>query len=121
MDTYGSRGLKVLAFPCNQFGKQEPGTNEEILKFSEKFGAREKFVWFTKGDVNGANAREVFTFLKDKIAFRDGTKGPVLWNFGKFLVDHEGTPFMRIGSKTAPSDPEVVEAIEQLLKAKEAK
>ena len=91
------------------------------MKFSEKFNARDKFVWFDKGDVNGANAREVFTYLKEKIAFKDGTKGDVRWNFGKFLVDHEGVPFMRIGSTTAPSDEEVVGAIEQLLKAKEAK
>lgn len=117
VDKYGDQGLKVLAFPCNQFGGQEPGTHEEILKFSEKFNAREKFVWFEKGDVNGENAREVFTFLKDKIAFDNGEKGNVRWNFGKFLVDHEGIPYKRIGSKTNV-DPDMVEDIETLLKKK---
>merc|ERR1719215_1554904 len=97
---YGDQGLKVLAFPCNQFGGQEPGTHEEILKFSEKFNAREKFVWFEKGDVNGENAREVFTFLKDKIAFDNG-----------------GIPYKRIGSKTKV-EPFGVGAIETLLKKK---
>jgi len=106
----------VLAFPCNQFGKQEPGTHEEILKFVEQFGAREKLTFFEKGDVNGKNAREVFSFLKEKLPFSDGSK-EVMWNFGKFLVSHDGTPHSRYGSKQEPN--EMRTSIEELLKKKE--
>ena len=100
MDKYGEQGFKVLAFPCNQFGKQEPGTHEEILKFVEQFDARDKLTFFEKADVNGENAREVFTFLKEKLPYEEGTSTNVLWNFEKFLVDHEGTPIERYGTKS---------------------
>lgn len=113
---YGSRGFKVLAFPCNQFGKQEPGTPEEILKFVEQFGARDKLTFFEKADVNGENAREVFSFLKEKLPFEDGSTN-VMWNFGKFLVSHDGTPHSRYGSKLEPNEMRV--SIEELLKRKE--
>mmetsp|Transcript_64296 Transcript_64296/g.96925 ORF Transcript_64296/g.96925 Transcript_64296/m.96925 type:complete len:123 (+) Transcript_64296:433-801(+) len=113
VDTYGKQGFKVLAFPCNQFGQQEPGTHEEILEFVEsKFKAKDKLVFFEKGDVNGANAREVFSFLKEALPFEDGTTN-VLWNFGKFLVDHEGNPIERFGSKTEPYA--MKETLEKLL------
>jgi len=117
VDEYGSRGFKVLAFPCNQFGGQEPGTHEEILKFvEEKFQASKKFTWFEKGDVNGANTREVFSFLKQALPLEDKTKD-VRWNFGKFLIDHEGEPHERYGSKAPPMV--MKEAIEELLRRKE--
>lgn len=107
----------MLAFPCNQFGGQEPGTPEEILKFVEKFGARDKLTFFEKADVNGENAREVFTFLKEKLPFEDGSTN-VMWNFGKFLVAPDGTPHSRYGSKTEPN--EMRASIEELLKRKES-
>jgi len=113
VDEYSPRGFKVLAFPCNQFGKQEPGTHEEILKFSEKFNARDKFTFFEKGDVNGEKTREVYGFLKHKLPNSDGTTD-IRWNFAKFLVDHEGTPYKRFGPKTNPS--EMKGDIETLLK-----
>lgn len=117
-EAYNSRGLKILAFPSNQFGKQEPGTNEDILDFVEKnFQAKDKVTWFDKGDVNGAAAREVFSFLKAKLPWEDGTSD-IRWNFGKFLIDSEGTPFKRFGSKTPPE--EMKADIEELLKKKEA-
>lgn len=117
MDDYGSRGFKVLAFPCNQFGGQEPGTHEEILTFVEKkFQGSNKFTWFEKGDVNGANTREVFSFLKQALPHKDKTKD-VRWNFGKFLIDHEGKPHKRYGSKAPPMA--MKEAIEELLRRKE--
>ena len=104
MDEYGSQGLKVLAFPCNQFGGQEPGGPEEIMATGSQFGATpEKIVYFEKADVNGAKAREVFSFLKEQLPFDDGTTN-VLWNFGKFLIDHEGNPSERFGSKTPAMD-----------------
>merc|ERR1712127_1093464 len=102
----------------NQFGGQEPGTHEDILKFSEKFNARDKFTFFEKADVNGSNAREVFTFLKDKIAYENGEKGDIRWNFGKFLVDNEGTPYKRFGPRENVI-PDMVSDIETLLKKKQ--
>lgn len=71
VDEYGPRGFKVLAFPCNQFGGQEPGTNEKILTFVEKFDARDKLEFFEKGDVNGKGTREVFSFLKRELGQED--------------------------------------------------
>jgi glutathione peroxidase len=114
VDEYGTKGLKILAFPCNQFGGQEPGTHEEILKFvEENFQAKDKFTFFEKADVNGKNAREVFSFLKQKLPSSDGTTD-IRWNFGKFLVDHEGIPHKRFGPKTNPLA--MKESIEELLK-----
>jgi len=117
-DDYKSRGLEILAFPCNQFARQEPGTHEEILKFSEKFNARDKFVFFEKADVNGADAREVFGFLKQKLPNTDGSTD-IRWNFAKFLIDSNGTPYKRYGPKTGPL--EMTDDIETLLKAMEEK
>lgn len=103
-DEFGSRGLKVLAFPCNQFGGQEPGGPDDILATGSLYGATpDKIVYFEKADVNGSKAREVFSFLKERLPFEDGTTN-VLWNFGKFLIDHEGTPRERFGSKTPAMD-----------------
>lgn len=117
-DDFNSRGLKLLAFPCNQFGAQEPGTHEEILEFVEsKFSAKDKFTWFEKAHVNGKDTREVYSFLKSKLPAEDGTTD-IRWNFAKFLVDHEGTPFKRYGPKTNPED--IVSDMEELLKKKEA-
>jgi glutathione peroxidase len=119
VDEYGSRGFQVLAFPCNQFGGQEPGTADDILKLAASYGAtKEKIVFFEKGDVNGANAREVFSFLKEQLPFEDGTTN-VMWNFGKFLVDREGNPAERFGSKDEPNSMKT--SIEALLeKGKES-
>lgn len=85
-DEYGSRGFKILAFPCNQFGGQEPGTHDEIIEFVKAFDTDmpEKLTFFEKADVNGANAREVFTFLKQQLPNDDGTTD-VRWNFGEFV------------------------------------
>jgi len=75
----------VLAFPCNQFGAQEPGTHEEILEFVKKFDEKmsEKLVFFEKADVNGANAREVYSYLKQALPSEDGT-ADVRWNFSTY-------------------------------------
>jgi len=117
VDDYGSRGLKVLIFPCNQFGGQEPGSNDSIRKFvGDKFNASEKFTWFNKGHVNGSNARDVFSFLKEKLPSEDGTND-IRWNFTKFLISHEGEPHTRYCIKTPPFA--MKEAIEKLLNDKE--
>lgn len=116
-DKYSSRGLKILTFPCNQFGGQEPGSHEEILKFVEdNYSAKDKFTWFEKGHVNGKHTREIYSFLKKKLPNVDGTPD-IRWNFAKFLVDHEGVPFKRFGPKFSPVD--MTADIEDLLKKKD--
>ena len=88
----GSRGLKVLVFPCNQFGEQEPGTNEEIQQFLKETYPKslEQLIFFTKGDVNGDETRPIYQYLKPIVANSDGTTD-IQWNFGKsflcFLVE----------------------------------
>jgi len=116
LDEYGKRGLEILAFPCNQFNNQEPGTHEEILSFAEKFNAHDKFVFFEKANVNGEDARKVFEFLKQKLPNGDGTTD-IQWNFSKFLVDHEGNPKYRFGPKVSPLA--MKNSIEVLLKQME--
>jgi glutathione peroxidase len=112
-NAYGSRGLRILAFPCNQFGGQEPGTHDEILDLVESaYSARDKFVWFAKGHVNGERTREVYSFLKGALPAEDGT-GDVRWNFAKFIVDHEGVPYKRYSPQTSPDD--LISDIEEVL------
>ena len=83
-DEYSPRGFKILAFPCNQFGAQEPGTPEEILAFVKTFDPDmdKKLVFFEKADVNGAKAREPYTFVKKVLAGSEGSPD-IRWNFGK--------------------------------------
>lgn len=117
IDVYGHRGFKVLVFPCNQFLGQEPGESNEIVSFvAEKFDAHEKFIFFEKGNVNGKDTREIFSFLKQKLPSQDGSTD-IRWNFTKFLVDHEGNPYKRYGPTETPSV--MKEDIEVLLQKKE--
>lgn len=117
---YGSRGLEVLAFPCNQFAREEPGTHEEILLFADKFNARDNLIFFEKADVNGASAREVFSFLKTKLPNDDGSNdNSISWNFAKFLIDHNGNPYKRYDPETSPF--EMKNDIEILMNAKEGR
>lgn len=111
-DIYGQRGLTILAFPCNQFANEEPGTNEEILAFAEEYDAHNAFVFFEKGDVNGENAREVYEFLKNKLPNDDGSTD-IQWNFSKFLIDRKGNPQHRYAPKVRPL--EMIDSIEDLL------
>jgi len=94
-----SIGFTVLAFPCNQFGRQEPGSNQEIKEFvSKKFGAT--FPLFSKIRVNGEDADPLWKFLKYKCT---GTLGQsIKWNFTKFLIDRNGVPIKRYGTPTNP-------------------
>jgi len=96
---YKDRGFVVLAFPCNQFGKQEPGTNEEILKFAqEKFQVT--FPLYNKTKVNGSEAEPLFLFLRSRLTGVLGTS--VKWNFTKFLTDRSGKPVKRYGPTVRP-------------------
>ena len=105
------RGFSVLAFPCNQFGGQEPGSAAEIEQFSRcTYGI--SFPIFAKIDVNGAGAHPLYIFLKRQKPGILGSKS-IKWNFTKFLVDREGT----VRARYAPHrKPEALRRpIEQLL------
>jgi len=108
---YKDRGLEVLGFPCNQFGKQEPGNAEEIGGFCERnFGVT--FPLFAKVDVNGDNAHPLFAHLKQQAPGILGTES-IKWNFTKFLVGREGQVVKRFAPKDKPESLE--SAIEALL------
>jgi glutathione peroxidase len=108
---YKDRGLVVLGFPCDQFGHQEPGSDDEIHRFCEaNFGIT--FPLFQKIDVNGANAAPVFKHLKKAAKGAMGTQG-IKWNFTKFLVSRDGSRVSRFGSATKPE--ELVREIEEQL------
>lgn len=93
-------GLRILAFPCNQFGNQEPGNAEEIQCFLKDH--KVKFDLFEKIDVNGKNAHPLWQFLKNK---QGGTLiDAIKWNFTKFIVDKNGVPVERHGPSTSPND-----------------
>eukprot|EP00246_Nothoceros_aenigmaticus_P010624 TRINITY_DN27303_c0_g1_i1.p1 TRINITY_DN27303_c0_g1~~TRINITY_DN27303_c0_g1_i1.p1 ORF type:complete len:238 (+),score=42.15 TRINITY_DN27303_c0_g1_i1:105-818(+) len=96
---YKDQGLEILAFPSNQFGGQEPGTNAEIKEFAcSRYKA--EFPIFDKVDVNGPNTTPVYQFLK---ASKGGTFGDnIKWNFGKFLVDKDGHVVSRYAPTTSP-------------------
>ncbi len=112
--TYKDRGLAVLAFPCNQFGAQEPGTAEEIGAFClRNYGV--SFPVFAKIDVNGTEAHPLYRFLKRKKPGIFGTTA-IKWNFTKFLVDRGGNVFRRFAPRTEPG--ELAAQIEGLLEEK---
>src|SRR5215510_2687312 len=111
---YKSQGFEVLGFPCNQFGGQEPGTNEEIKQFcSSKYDVT--FPLFDKLDVKGANQHPLYVALSGKDS---PFPGDVKWNFGKFLVGRDGKIIKRFEPKVKPDDKEVTEAIEAAIAAK---
>ncbi len=104
-------GLEVLGFPCNQFGNQEPGTNEDIQNFcSSKFDV--SFPLFAKVDVNGSGTHPLYQYLKEEAPGVLGSSG-VKWNFTKFLVDKDGNVLERFAPKTKPE--EIESAIEKAL------
>lgn len=100
---YGDKGFEVLAFPCNQFGNQEPGTADEIESFCKiNFGL--SFPLMAKIDVNGSNADPLFEWLKEQAPGVLGTRA-VKWNFTKFLIDRQG----KVVRRYAPTDkPEAI-------------
>jgi glutathione peroxidase len=100
---YRDRGFAVLGFPCNQFGRQEPGSADEIGAFCEThYGV--SFPMFAKVDVNGEKAHPLYRFLKRRkpgiLGILDA--GRIRWNFTKFLVDRKGNVAGRFGSSAAP-------------------
>jgi glutathione peroxidase len=105
------RGLTVLGFPCNQFGKQEPGSAEEIGAFCQ-MNYSVSFPMFDKVDVNGPGAHPLFDYLKAEQPGMLGTKN-IKWNFTKFLVDKTGKVVDRFAPMTKPEDIE--NSIEKVL------
>ena len=104
------RGLRILCFPCNQFGKQEPGGPEEIRAFADGYGVQ--FDMFAKVDVNGRKAHPVFVFLRAHLS--DVLGSSVKWNWTKFLCDRNGKPVERFSPPRNPLS--LKPAIEELLK-----
>lgn len=95
----GPRGLEILAFPCDQFGHQEPGADAEILDFCERnYGVT--FPVFSKIEVNGKNAHPLYVWLKNEKGGLLG--GGIKWNFTKFLVDRGGVVRTRFAPTTTP-------------------
>ncbi|WP_444921016.1 glutathione peroxidase [Microbulbifer sp. CnH-101-G] len=110
-DQYKDRGLAVLGFPCNQFGKQEPGSDDEIQEFCElNFGV--SFPVYAKLDVNGPTAHPLFVELKKRAPGLLGTEG-IKWNFTKFLISKDGKEVKRYAPKDTPES--LQEEIERML------
>ena len=108
---YHPAGLEVLAFPSNQFGAQEPGSDKQIENFCKvNFGVT--FPLFTKIDVNGKNTDSLYRYLKDTAPGLFGTQD-IKWNFTKFLISREGKVIKRYGSSTKPA--KIAKDIEKLL------
>lgn len=108
---YAGKGLKVLGFPCNQFGAQEPGDASEIGAFCQKnYGV--DFQMFEKIDVNGKDAHPLYKYLTSSAPGVLGTEN-IKWNFTKFLVGRDGKVFKRYAPQVEPK--EMAKDIEQLL------
>ncbi len=104
-------GFSVLAFPCNQFGAQEPGSTEEIVEFCEtRF--KTSFPLFEKIEVNGDGTHPLYKHLKSSVKGIMGTER-IKWNFTKFLVNREGQVVARFGSQKEPAD--IAQEIKALL------
>ena len=101
---YGKQGLVVLGFPCNQFGAQDAGSNDEIASFCQlNFGVT--FPMMAKIDVNGANATPLFNWLCSEAPGLLGSKA-IKWNFTKFLVGKDGQVIKRFGPQDTPASLE---------------
>jgi glutathione peroxidase len=110
---FKDRGLVVLGFPCNQFGKQEPGTEEQIAAFcSDKYEV--SFPMFAKIEVNGDAAHPLYKHLKAEAPGVLGTQA-IKWNFTKFLINKDGSVYKRYAPQVKPD--EIAADIEKLLGA----
>lgn len=109
--TFAERDLVILGFPCNQFGAQEPGTNDEIQSFCRlNYGV--SFPVLAKVDVNGENTDPVFQWLKSSAPGALGTEA-IKWNFTKFLIDRQGRVVDRFAPQVEPE--ELVKPIERAI------
>jgi glutathione peroxidase len=104
---YRDRGLRVLGFPCNDFGAQEPGSNEAIAQFCEStYGV--SFDLFDKVHAKGSQKHPLYQTLTSAV----DPKGDVAWNFEKFLINKQGNVVARFGSGVTPTSSELIQAIE---------
>lgn len=120
-EKYSDQGLAVLGFPCNQFGRQEPGTEAEIAKFcTQQYGV--KFDMFSKVNVNTVDkdGEEAHPFYKHLTSLdtKPVGKGKISWNFEKFVIGRNGEVIARFAPRTAPDAPEVIKVIEEELAKK---
>ena len=99
---YRTQGFEILGFPCNQFGRQEPGTESQIKDFCDGT-YHVTFPLFSKVEVNGPNAHPLYKFLEDARPGILGTKR-IKWNFTKFLIDREGRPARRYSPRATPQN-----------------
>ena len=112
---YRDQGFEVLGFPCNQFGAQEPGTDEEIATFCvTNFGV--EFPMFSKVDVNGDERHLLYGWLTGAATEPDG-EGDIAWNFAKFLVGKDGSIVARFEPPTEPCADAVKAKVEEALRA----
>jgi glutathione peroxidase len=113
-EKYKDKGFVILGFPCNQFGSQEPGTNEEIKQFcSSKYSVT--FPLFDKIEVNGANRHPLYVALAGE---KSPFPGNIKWNFNKFLIGKDGKILQRFDSKVTPESEELTKAVEAALATK---
>lgn len=109
-DQYSEKGLVIMGFPCNQFRGQEPGTEAQIKAFCQgDYGV--KFDLFSKVEVNGEGACDFYKHLT-RLELAPVGKGPISWNFEKFLIDRKGQVVARFGPRVKPDDPQITAAIE---------
>ncbi len=110
---YRDKGFEILAFPANNFGQQEPGTNEEIKNFCfTKYSLT--FPLFSKISVKGPDKHPLYQFLTEKSPF----PGEVEWNFQKYLVDRSGTVVARYHHRTKPLSSDIVHDVERVVEKK---
>ena len=113
-EKYKDQGFVILGFPANNFGGQEPGTNEEIKTFcSSKYQVT--FPMYSKVSVKGADSTPLYQFLTDKQS-NPATAGEIKWNFTKFLVDRNGKVIARFEPAITPESADVTGAVEKALK-----
>ena len=117
-EKYKDKGLVIVGFPANEFGKQEPGSNDEIKEFCEST-YQVKFPMMGKIVVKGEGIHPLYAYLTDKSKTGE-FGGDITWNFAKFIVDRNGNLIGRLNPKTQPDDPKVVAEIEKALAAKPA-
>lgn len=109
-EKYESKGLRILAFPANNFGNQEPGTNEEIKEFC-KLNYHVTFDMFSKISVKGDDQHPLYEYLTTETDF----PGDVKWNFQKYLVDRKGRVVAMFPTKVKPTDKQFIAKLESLL------
>lgn len=112
-EKYKDQGLVILGFPANNFGAQEPGTNQEIKTFcSRKYNVT--FPMYSKVSVKGDGLTPLYQYLTEET--QPGISGEIKWNFTKFLVDRQGHVVQRFEPAVTPDSSDVVSAVEKLLK-----